>query len=196
MKRILFLVLALLFMPISSCIDRNFNEIKSIPLQGDEKSYYVLEKKDIAYHFHYQRGHNSVPLKTSKNINFLLLDSRYEVVDYFYFRAFNNWFEKLKFENGIMPIQQNETIDCDNFAMLYKSMWSVASYANKNIMEFAVGLVVVRQVEPFGGIGTGGLHMLNIVFCNKNWYIFEPQTGEFIELNEYPNQEHIINIIL
>ena len=100
------------------------------------------------------------------------------------------------FDNGIMPISQNETLDCDNFAMLYKSMWSVASYSNGNTMEFAVGLVLVQQVHQFGGITSGALHMLNIVFCNKNWYIFEPQTGEFIELNKYPNQKHIVNIII
>jgi len=193
MKKVLAIVMLFL---ATSCLNRDFDELQTIPLQEDGKSYYVLKRKDIAYHFKYQKGHNSVHINVPKDVNFLLLDSKYEVVDYFYFRQFNSWFKNMVFENGIMPIQQNETIDCDNFAMLYKSMWSVASYANKNIMEFAVGLVVVKQVEPFGGIGAGGLHMLNIVFCNKNWYIFEPQTGKFVELNEYPNQEHIMNIIL
>lgn len=194
MRKIITLVLMLLVIP--SCLQRDFNEIKEIPLQDSEKSYTVLDRNDIAYHFGYQRGHNSTPIKVPTNVRFLLLDSRYEVVDYFYFRKFNSWFKELVFQNGIMPINQNETIDCDNFAMLYKAMWSVAAYSNKNIMEFAVGLVTVQQVNEFGGIPSGALHMLNIVFCNKNWYIFEPQTGEFIELDKYPNQEYIINIIL
>ena len=38
--------------------------------------------------------------------------------------------------------------------------------------------------------------MLNIVFANKNFYIFEPQTGKFIELDKYPNQEYILHIII
>jgi len=188
------LILFLIILP--SCLNRDFDELKSIPLQGDEKKYTILDRSDLAYHFGYQKGHNSVPIEVPTDTKFLLLDSKYEVVDYYYFRKINNWFKKLVFENGIMPIQQNETIDCDNFAMLYKSIWSVAAYSNGNLLEFAVGLVVVKQVEPFGGIASGSLHMLNIVFCNKNWYIFEPQTGEFIELSKYPNQKHIINIIM
>jgi len=38
--------------------------------------------------------------------------------------------------------------------------------------------------------------MLNLVFTTRDWYIFEPQTGEYIELQNYPNQEHIKFIIL
>ena len=181
---------------LSSCIERDFREVNEIPKQPNPRSYSVLEHKDLAYHFGYQKGHNSVHIDVPTSVTFLLLDSRYEIVDYFYFRKFNSWFNKMIFSNGIMPISQNETLDCDNFAMLYKSMWSVASYSNGNTMEFAVGLVLVQQVHPFGGIPSGALHMLNIVFCNKNWYIFEPQTGEFIELNKYPNQKHIVNIII
>ena len=80
--------------------------------------------------------------------------------------------------------------------MLYKSLFGVASYSNKFDIEFAVGVVVVKQVNEFGGIPTGYLHMLNIVFTNRDWYIFEPQTGVYIELHKYVNQEHIQYIII
>jgi len=38
--------------------------------------------------------------------------------------------------------------------------------------------------------------MVNIIFASKSFYIFEPQTGELIELHKYPNQKHIQYIIL
>ena len=102
----------------------------------------------------------------------------------------------MKFENGIMAMNQNETLDCDNFAMLYKSLFSVSSYKSKLETEPAVGVVVVRQVNSFGGVPSGGLHMVNIVFASKDFYIFEPQTGKYIELQNYPNQKYIQYIIL
>ena len=60
----------------------------------------------------------------------------------------------------------------------------------------AVGIVVVRQVNEFAGIpGTGGLHAVNLVMTTRGWYIFEPQTNEFMLLEDYPNQEYIQYII-
>ena len=38
---------------------------------------------------------------------------------------------------------------------------------------------------------TTSVMVLCFVFTNKDWYIFEPQTGQFIELHKYPNQEFI-----
>ena len=102
----------------------------------------------------------------------------------------------MKFDNGILPVDPKQNLDCDNFAMLYKSTFGVASYQGGTDVEFAVAVVVVQQKNPFGGVPSGYLHMLNLVFTNKDWYIFEPQTGQFIELHKYPNQEFIQYIIL
>lgn len=181
---------------VFSCIERNFEEIRDIPKVPDETSYNLIDRSTLSYHFGYQKSHNSKPMEVPKDVTFLLLDSRYMNVDYFFFLKFNNWFKKMIFENGIMPINQNETLDCDNFALLYKSLFSIAGYASGNSCEFAVGLVLVQQKEPFGGIPEGNLHMLNIIFCNKDFYIYEPQTNKFIELDKYPNQEHILHIIM
>lgn len=194
-KKICLIILLLI---VCSCIERDFEEIKDIPkIEINEKEGKdLIKRSDFAYYFGHQKGHNSIQTKIPKDITILLLDSQYQTVDYFYFLKFNNWFKKILFENGIMPIGQNETNDCDNYAMLYKSLFSVASYSSGSKIELAVGLVIVNQRNEFGGIPSGGLHMLNIVFANKNFYIFEPQTGKFIELDKYPNQEHILHIII
>jgi len=95
-----------------------------------------------------------------------------------------------------MAIDQEENLDCDNFAMLYKSLASVSAYKSGIKEEIGVGLVAVDQMHPFGGVPAGGLHMLNIVFTSKNWYIYEAQTGQYIQLDKYPNQKYIRYIIL
>ena len=80
--------------------------------------------------------------------------------------------------------------------MLYKSTISLASFKSGSKNELAVGIVVVRQVNEFARIpGTGGLHAVNLVLTGKGWFIFEPQTNEFILLEKYPNQEYIQYII-
>lgn len=197
MKLVKFFILTLLFMSINSCLDRNLDEIKNIPTIGNEQSYTIFNWNRIGFHFNNQLGHNSKPIRVPKDVEILMLDIKYQSVDYFYFKKFNEWFNDLIFENGIMPINQNETLDCDNFAMLYKSLFSVGAYASDNLHEFAVASVVVTQKNEFGGIPSGGgLHMVNLIFTTKDWYIFEPQTGEYIELENYPNQEYIQFIIL
>lgn len=196
MKIFKIFLLAFMLAPINSCMDRKFDEIKAIPKIGNEQSYTIFDRQRLGFHFNHQRGHNSVAIDVPTDIGMLILDSKYQSVDYFYFKKFNKWFKNLVFENGVMAIGQNEIIDCDNFAMLYKSLFSVGAYASNNSQEFAVASVIVMQENPFGGIPSGGLHMLNLVFTNRDWYIFEPQTGQYIELQNYPNQKHIKFIIL
>lgn len=196
MKFLKIFLFAFVLAPINSCMERKFDEIKAIPKIGSEQSYTIFDRQRLGFHFNHQKGHNSVPIEVPTDVGMLILDSKYQSVDYFYFKKFNKWFKNLVFENGIMAIGQNEIIDCDNFAMLYKSLFSVGAYASNNSQEFAVASVIVMQENSFGGISSGGLHMLNLVFTTRDWYIFEPQTGEYIELQNYPNQKHIKFIIL
>lgn len=180
----------------TSC-KQDFSELKEIPRtvfkQGDD----FFNRSDIAYHFGYQRGYNSVHIDVPTNINVYMVDSKYKEVDYYWFRKFNNWFKTLLFENGIMSLGDGtENLDCDNFAMLYKSMMSVSAYKAKSDNEPCVALLVVRQVNEFGGVPSGGLHMVNLVMTNQGWYVFEPQTGEFIKLEKYPNQQYVQLLII
>ena len=183
---------------LTACREAKFEEMKSMPMieESQYSSYKVYTRQDFGYYFNYQKSFNSVQTKVPKNIQFLMLDGSFREVDYFFFRKFNNWFKRVKFENGIMAIDQKENLDCDNFAMLYKSFMGVANYKSNLNQEPAVALVIVEQKHPFGGVPTGSLHMLNLVFASNGWYIFEPQTGEYIELHKYPNQEYIRIIII
>ena len=48
-----------------------------------------------------QKSANWVPTKVPTDFKVVMLDTRYRQVDYFHFRAFNNWFKNLMFEAGI-----------------------------------------------------------------------------------------------
>lgn len=190
------IVCVILLLCVNGCLDRNFDDISKIPLTEDSETYHILDWQRLGFHFKYKKGRNSIPLDIPDNVEMILLDQRYREVDYHHFLRFNKWFENLIFNNGVMAINQNETLDCDNFAMLYKSLFSVSGYASGNTIEFAVASIAVTQINEFGGIPNGGLHMLNLIFTNKGWFVFEPQTGKYIEFEKYSNQKYIRYIIL
>jgi hypothetical protein len=183
-------------------------ELKEIPVmeersitderkKGDPTNF--LTRHNIGRSFSMQKAFNWVPTKVNTDFKVILLDGRYRDVDYYHFRKFNKWFTKLKFDVGIMPgiETKRSNLDCDNYAMLYKSLMGISAYKSGDKIDVAVAVIVVRQVNEFGGIpGTGGLHMVNLVFTNRGWYIYEPQTNKFILLEKYPNQEYFQYMIL
>lgn len=175
--------------------DINMNDMPKIT---KEQVKHQISVRDIHYHFTTQTALNSEPTKVPKNIGLTLWDNRYQEVDYYFFRKFNNWFKDMLFEHGLMSLGNNgEALDCENYSMLYKSTMSIANFKGGQKNDLAVGLVVVRQDYEFAGIpATGGLHMLNLVLTSQGWFIFEPQTNKFILLEKYPNQEAIQYIIL
>ena len=112
-------------------------ELVEIPvMEGDKiehrtnpKNY--LDRFDIGRHFSQQKSRNWVDTKVPTDFKVIMLDTRYRQVDYFHFlRKFNNWFKKLMFEAGIQSGMENnhQALDCDNFAMLYKSLMGVSAY--------------------------------------------------------------------
>ena len=191
-----FCLVAIASLSMVACDQTNLDELKDIPTIENPETNKIF-KKDFAYHFTTQRAFNSVPMKVPTNIKLLLWDSKYDQVDYYFFRKFNNWFNKLLFENGLLSLGEGgEALDCENYAMLYKSTISLASFKSGTKNELAVGIVVVRQVNEFGRIpATSGLHAVNLVLTSQGWFIFEPQTNQFILLENYPNQEYIQYII-
>lgn len=176
---------------------QDFRELEEIPPTIFKQGNNFFGRQDIAYHFGYQRGYNSVSIDVPTDINVYMVDTKYKEVDYYWFRKFNSWFKTLLFENGIMSLGDGtENLDCDNYAMLYKSMASVSAYKSKSENEPCVALLVVRQVNAFGGVPTGGLHMVNLVMTSQGWFVIEPQTGEFVKLEEYPNQQFVQLLII
>jgi len=201
-----FFVLAVggVFLIMSCKTDADFEELKAIPVMEESDTQDARNPKnylkgfDIGRHFSQQKSKNWVDTKVPTDFKVVMLDGRYREVDYYHFRKFNNWFKKLMFEAGIQSgVNFKHSLDCDNFAMMYKSLMSVSAYKSKDTIEMAVAVVVVQQVNEFGGIpATGGLHMVNLVFTTHGWLVLEPQTMKFILLENYPNQEYFQYMIL
>jgi hypothetical protein len=188
-------IITIIVWVLVACNKQNFKELASIPYL--ESSEQQVKRNDIGLYFAQQKTFNWVDTKVPTDIKITLFDANYKAVDYYFFLKFNKWFEKLKFENGIMPIDQKENLDCDNFAMLYKSLMGISGYKSEEKSEPSVAVVVVRQINEYGGVpASNGLHMVNLVMTNNGWFIFEPQTGKFILLEKYPNQQFIEYLIL
>lgn len=187
-------IITIIVWVLVACNKQNYAELKEIPpLQSSNQN---IERSDIALYFGQQKSFNWVNTKVPTDVKITLFDVNYKAVDYHFFLKFNNWFKKLKFENGIMPIDQKENLDCDNFAMLYKSLMGISAYKSADNEEPSVAVVVVSQINEYGGIpASKGLHMVNLVMTNNGWFIFEPQSGKYILLEKYPNQEYIKYII-
>lgn len=180
---------------LTSCIELDYDELKSIP-EIKFSNHKDITRSSLAYHFGYQRGYNSVNTKIPMNVHIVQLDEQYKPVDYYWFRKFNNWFKDSLFNNGLLSLgNDSSNMDCDNYSMLYKSFMSTAAYKSGAKIEPASCLIVCRQVNPFGGLPSGGYHMLVMVMTSQGWYVVEPQTGEFDKLEKYPNQEYITTLI-
>ena len=189
------LVMSLLFMyMLTSCRGSNYDELKDIPeiVYGGDGKRDMITRSKLGYHFNYQRGRNSERIQIPTNVNMFLLDEKYREVDYTWFRKFNNWFKDMLYKNNMQALGGNgETADCDNYAMLYKSLMSAAAYKAGEKTEPAVLLMLVNQQQPFGGIPAGGSHLCIMVMTSRGWFVVEPQTGQFDEMRNYPNQSTV-----
>ena len=122
-------------------------------------------------------------------------DTHYVGVKFEYFEKFNKWYAPFLTEitNQEKKINKGENsgeaYDCDNHAMLYKSLMSCATLKKKSALrEILVGVIVVMQKKEALGIPTSAItHALNIVFTDKGWIVYEPQTGQHCPLSKYPN---------
>ena len=179
---------------LTSCRDHDFDDLQTVPdvvYAGDGRGDLVT-RGDLGYHFNYQRGRNSQILEIPTDVNVFMLDNKFREVDYYWFRKFNNWFQQMLHENNMLALGgAGETADCDNYAMLYKSLMSVAAYKAGESVEPAVLLVLVEQRESFGGVPAGGAHLCVLVMTDQGWFVVEPQTGQFDKLENYPNQRFV-----
>ena len=117
----------------------------------------------------------------------LFPDTHYVRIKYDSFTSFNSWFREATLQ--LWHKKLGDGYDCDNYAFLYKSLLGVSSYKNNNIREVLIGIIYVKQENDFGGIKAGQFnHAVNIVGTENGWMVFEPQTGKFDKLENYPNK--------
>lgn len=122
----------------------------------------------------------------------LIFDTHYIGVKYGYFNKFNKWFqgELSKIE---IP-DEGESFDCEDYALLYKSLLGMASLKQSKLRQISVGVIIVDQKKKALGIPAIGSHALNIVLTDKGWIVYDPQTDKSCKLKDYPNK--IISYII
>ena len=131
LRKIKLLIIAFVFLIIPSCIERDLDELNEIPKYKEFNPSSYLQRQDFGSHFSNKKTFNWIDTEVSPEIGIIMLDSVFKPVDYFFFKKFNSWFRNLLFENGLMSLGgSGENLDCDNYALLYKSLMGVASYAN------------------------------------------------------------------
>lgn len=120
-------------------------------------------------------------------------DLRYTSVTFRSFKKYTNWFVDYLYPIYDKSIKNNrkvpkESFDCDDFAFLYKSLWSASSLkVDTKRMGLAVGIIIVENVKSYFDVPMGGKHALNIVHTSKGWYIVEPQNGKYCSIEDYHN---------
>ena len=120
----------------------------------------------------------------NKKVPSVTLDRHFVGVKYSYFEKFNVWYKQTT--NGIQNESNNESFDCDNHALLYKSLFSIATLKKDVKREILVGVILVEQTEHFLGIPATNRHALNVVYTDKGWVVYEPQTNKLCMLKNYP----------
>jgi hypothetical protein len=78
--------------------------------------------------------------------------------------------------------------DCDNYAMLFKTLSNVYNDKVKQSFEIAIGVALVDMKKDALGIKASFKHAVNIVWTDKGWLIVEPQNGQYCKLEDYPNE--------
>ncbi len=113
----------------------------------------------------------------------------------------HNWLENLLAaydaflkERGIRG--KAETWDCENYSELLNALttiqiWKVGYYDTRA----AIGWMVVDAKKSWAGL-PGVLHALMFAVTENGLFVIEPQNGQTIQLEEYPNKNYIQEVNL
>ncbi|MCH6257546.1 hypothetical protein MLD52_13375 [Puniceicoccaceae bacterium K14] len=127
-----------------------------------------------------------------------LSDSRYNLPDHRWLHNeflpyISGYFDEL----GISLI--GEGMDCDNIAHLFRQQLALSNFqgGRANLGDIACGIVKTQQKYDFGGVeGDQNYHCLILLRTNLGWFAIEPQTGESVEIELYPNTASINWVLL
>ena len=89
-----------------------------------------------------------------------------------------------------------ESWDCDNFSMFLSSMITINLWrAGYTKVRCAVGWMVVNASKGWAGLPPSR-HALMFAITSKGPIVIEPQNGQYIELDRYPNKLFIDKVFL
>ncbi len=103
-------------------------------------------------------------------------------------------YEALRYQFDIRG--KADTWDCENFSQLLNALttvriWKAGYYDTRT----AMGWLRVDAKESWAGL-PGVMHALMFVVTEKGFFVFEPQNGKTIQLENYPNKNFIQEVYL
>lgn len=113
----------------------------------------------------------------------------------------HRWFEEL-----LAYFQKNlrltgvkgkaETWDCENYSSLLSALstvkvWKAGFYDTRA----AIGWMKVDMKEEWAGL-PAEMHALIFAVTEAGFLVVEPQNGQLVELSDYPNNAHILEVFL
>ena len=103
-------------------------------------------------------------------------------------------YEALRYQFNVRGKADNW--DCENFSQLLNAMttvliWRAGYYDTRG----ALGWLKVDAQKSWAGM-PAEMHALMFVVTEKGFFVFEPQNGEAIELENYPNRHFIQEVYL
>lgn len=89
-----------------------------------------------------------------------------------------------------------DTWDCENYSELLNALvtvriWKAGYYDTRA----AIGWMRVNAKNEWAGL-PGVMHALMFGVTEKGLFVIEPQNGEYVELEDYPNKEFIQEVFL
>jgi len=86
-----------------------------------------------------------------------------------------------------------EAYDCDNYARTFVVFSDLAGMA-KFDGQIAIVRIYTSQKYSWGGVPSGGQHALVAFRSDRGWFVYEPQTGQVVSADQYPNREEVWKI--
>ncbi len=101
------------------------------------------------------------------------------------------WFETLLKKAKVE--YRPEAWDCDDYSLGLMTFGEIAAGHDYDLAHgFAWANMIVRQKSAWSGVSAGGMHELVLVHTHDGFWVIEPQNGQHVSLQKYPNRENIL----
>ena len=117
------------------------------------------------------------------------------VLDHGWLHRFLEWQQHFRWKFDFE--YQAELMDCDDFSLGMVAFVDLAMLRSGSQSSAAlVGRLVVHQAVTWANVSAGALHEVVLVATGRGLFVVEPQNGQMVELENYPNRAHLRWMIL
>ena len=121
--------------------------------------------------------------------------ARFHVMEHGAARRLVTWFHR---QMKAMKVEfRPEIWDCDDYSRALTSFGDYAALQHFDLTHgFAWGRMIVDQHVPWGGVPANQVHELVLIHTNRGFIVVEPQSGQRVALERYPNRNSILEVFI